>query len=81
LIDIYTDLGLPELESVDDNGEAENLFPSNQALNANDAIRSNFRASTAYVTDEEGSKEIPREWVFQPCLRIAQMASHAAHPR
>jgi imidazolonepropionase-like amidohydrolase len=64
LIDIYTDLGLPELESVDDNGQAENLFPSNQALNANDAIRSNFRASTAYSTDEEGSKEIPRNGVF-----------------
>jgi len=52
LIDIYTDLGLPELESVDGNGAAENLFPSNGALNANDAIRANFRASTAYRTDE-----------------------------
>ena len=67
LIDIYTDLGLPELESVDDNGEAENLFPSNQALNANDAIRSNFRASTAYVTDEEAVKKF-REMGFSTVL-------------
>ncbi len=57
LIDIYTDLGLPELEAVDDNGAAENLFPSDRALNANDAIRANFRASTTYATDEDAVKE------------------------
>ncbi|MCG8412944.1 MAG: amidohydrolase family protein, partial [Pseudomonadales bacterium] len=67
LIDIYTDFGLPELESVDDNGAAENLFPSNQALNVNDAIRSNFRASTTYAPDEEAVKEF-RELGFSSVL-------------
>ena len=67
LIDIYTDFGLPELESVDDNGAAENLFPSNQALNVNDAIRSNFRASTTYTPDEEAIKEF-RELGFSSVI-------------
>ncbi len=67
LIDIYTDFGLPELESVDDNGAAENLFPSNQALNVNDAIRSNFRASTTYAPDEDAVKEF-RELGFSSVL-------------
>ena len=67
LIDIYTDLGLPELESVDGNGAAENLFPSNGALNANDAIRANFRASTAYRTDENAVRSF-RELGFSTVL-------------
>ena len=53
LVDIYTSIGLPAQESVDDNGAAENLFPANQALNVNDAIRANFRASTAYSPDQD----------------------------
>lgn len=57
LIDIYTDLGLEELESVDGNGAAENLFPSAGALNANDAIRANYRASEDYTPDEEAIKQ------------------------
>lgn len=53
LIDIYTGYGISELESDDDNGAAENLYPSAQAFNVNDAIRANFRASTAFAPDEE----------------------------
>ncbi|MBT3530463.1 MAG: amidohydrolase family protein [Gammaproteobacteria bacterium] len=53
LIDIYSDYGIPELEREDNNGSAENLYPSEQAFNVNDAIRSNFRASTAFTPDEE----------------------------
>lgn len=53
LIDAYSGIGLEELEAIDENGAAENLFPSAGALNANDAIRANYRASTEYVTDEE----------------------------
>ena len=67
LIDIYAEMGLPQLEAVDDNGQAENLFPSNLALNANDAIRSNFRASTAYATDEDALKKF-REMGFSAVL-------------
>ncbi|MCY4358766.1 MAG: amidohydrolase family protein [Gammaproteobacteria bacterium] len=58
LVDIYTNIGLPELEAVDDNGAAENLFPTNQALNVNDAIRANFRASTAYTPDLDAISEL-----------------------
>ena len=53
LIDIYTDYGISELEREDNNGAAENLLPSDQAFNINDAIRSNFRASTVFTHDEE----------------------------
>lgn len=53
LIDIYTEYGVPELETEDDNGAAENLYPSAQAFNVNDAIKANFRASTAFVPDED----------------------------
>ena len=67
LIDIYTDLGMPELESIDNNGAAENLFPSNGALNANDAIRANFRASTSYRTNENAVRNF-RELGFSTVL-------------
>lgn len=69
LIDINTDLGIPELESVDDNGAAENLFPSGQALNVNDAIRANFRASTAYTPDQDGIRKF-RELGFSSVLTL-----------
>lgn len=69
LIDIYTDLGIPELESNDSNGAAENLFPSAQAFNVNDAIRSNFRASTAYTPDEEAIQKY-RELGFSSVLSL-----------
>lgn len=69
LIDIYTDLGIEELTREDNNGAAENLFPSAQAFNVNDAIRSNFRASTAYTPDEEGIKKF-RELGFSSVLSL-----------
>lgn len=69
LIDIYSELGIEELESVDDNGAAENLFPSAGALNVNDAIRSHFRASTAYEPDEDEIKEY-RELGFSTVLSL-----------
>jgi imidazolonepropionase-like amidohydrolase len=69
LIDIYTDLGIPELESNDSNGAAENLFPSAQALNVNDAIRANFRASTAYTPDEEAIQKL-RKLGFSSVLSL-----------
>ncbi|MEQ8313670.1 MAG: amidohydrolase family protein [Gammaproteobacteria bacterium] len=69
LIDIYTDLGIPELETNDSNGAAENLFPSAQAFNVNDAIRSNFRASTAYTPDEEAIQKY-RELGFSSVLSL-----------
>lgn len=69
LIDIYTDLGIEELESVDDNGAAENLFPSAGALNVNDAIRSHYRASIDYQPDEDGIKKY-RELGFSTVLSL-----------
>lgn len=69
LIDIYSELGIEELEAVDDNGAAENLFPSEGALNVNDAIRSHFRASAAYEPDEEAIKEY-RELGFSAVLSL-----------
>ncbi len=53
LIDIYSDYGLPELETQDENGAAENLYPSAQAFNVNDAIKANYRASTDFTPDTE----------------------------
>ncbi len=69
LIDIYSELGIEKLEAVDDNGAAENLFPSEGALNVNDAIRAHFRASTAYEPDEEAIKEY-RELGFSTVLSL-----------
>lgn len=69
LIDIYTDLGMEELQEVDNNGPAENLFPSATALNVNDAIRSHFRASTAYEPDEDAIKKY-RELGFSTVLSL-----------
>ncbi|MDA1371259.1 MAG: amidohydrolase family protein [Proteobacteria bacterium] len=69
LIDIYTDYGIPELQREDDNGAAENLYPSDQAFNVNDAIRTNFRASTAFAPDEE-KREKFRELGFSSVLSL-----------
>ncbi len=52
-IDVYTDYGISELERVDDNGAAENLYPSERAFNVNDSIRANFRASTEFTPDDD----------------------------
>ena len=69
LIDIYANLGLTELDANDSNGAAENLFPSAGALNANDAIRSNYRASTDYTPDEEAIEKL-RELGFSTVLNL-----------
>ena len=69
LIDIYTDYGIPELEREDNNGAAENLFPSDRAFNVNDAIRSNFRASTVFTHDEEERAKY-RELGFSSVLSL-----------
>lgn len=67
LIDIYTEYGIPELETSDDNGAAENLYPSAQAFNVNDAIKANFRATTAFTPDEEERNKF-RELGFSTVL-------------
>ncbi|HIF76001.1 MAG TPA: amidohydrolase [Porticoccaceae bacterium] len=59
-IDIYTEYGIPSLERESGGGGVENLFPSDQAFNVNDAIKSNFRASTTFVPDEELRKKYRR---------------------
>jgi len=54
LVDIYTQYGLPEPRSVDDpNGRAENLLPGPRAFYVNDAIKSHFRAVTAFMPDSD----------------------------
>lgn len=53
LIDIYTEYGVPELQTEDDNGAAENLYPSAQAFNVNDAIKAHYRAATEFTPDTE----------------------------
>lgn len=67
LIDIYTEYGIPELETSDDNGAAENLYPSAQAFNVNDAIKANFRATTAFTPDGE-ERDKYRELGFSTVL-------------
>jgi len=69
LIDIYTDYGIPALERRDDNGAAENLFPSDRAFNVNDAIRANFRAGTVFSTDDEARRKF-RELGFSSVLSL-----------
>jgi len=53
LIDIYTEYGVPELETEDENGAAENLYPSAQAFNVNDAIKAHYRAATEFTPDTD----------------------------
>lgn len=68
LIDIYSDYGIPELERPDDeNGGGENLIPVDRARNVNDAIRADFRASAAFVPDED-ERESYRERGFTTVL-------------
>jgi imidazolonepropionase-like amidohydrolase len=67
LIDIYTSYGLSELETRDENGAAENLYPSAQAFNVNDAIKANYRASTDFTPDDELRKKY-RELGFSTVL-------------
>ncbi len=71
LIDIYSDYGMPTLTREDSNGAAENLYPSATALNVNDAIRSNFRASTAFTPDADRKEEY-REMGFSSVLSHRQ---------
>lgn len=63
LIDVYSDYGMEELERADDNGAAENLFPDERPLNANDAVHAGFRAGAALVPDRE-ARERYREQGF-----------------
>ena len=56
-IDIYTDYGIEELQRRDDNGAAENLYPSERAFNVNDSIRANFRASVGFTPDQDERKK------------------------
>ncbi|MDP7455203.1 MAG: amidohydrolase, partial [Gammaproteobacteria bacterium] len=68
LVDIYTQYGIPDLAVAEDqNGRAENLFSDDQALNVNSAIRSHFRASTAFAPSEEDRGEL-RELGFSTVL-------------
>ena len=70
LIDIYTDYGIPELERPDDeNGGGENLVPADRARNVNDAIRADFRASAAFVPDED-ERESYRDRGFTTVLSL-----------
>ena len=68
-IDVYTDYGISELERRDDNGNAENLYPSDRAFNVNDAIRSNFRASTEFTPDT-AERDKYRELGFSSVLSL-----------
>lgn len=52
-IDAYSGYGIPELERETRNGGAEVIFSQPNAANVNDAIKADFRASTAFVPDEE----------------------------
>ncbi len=69
LIDIYSEYGQEVDDRVDNNGAAENLYPSDRALNVNDAIKANFRASVAFEPDEDERKEL-REQGFSTVLSI-----------
>ena len=58
LIDIYTGYGIPELQTTLRSGGAERLEPTSTALNANDAIRSYYRASLEFAPDEDERKAL-----------------------
>ena len=68
-VDIYTQYGIPELERESSGSRAENLFSSEQALNVNDAIRANFRASAAFAPDED-EREKFRKLGFSTVLSL-----------
>ena len=68
LIDVHTDYGLPEPQQVaDTNGNAENLFAAERAFNVNDAIKSQFRASTVFSPAEEARNSL-RDMGFSTVL-------------
>ena len=70
LIDIYTDYGISALQSPDDpNGRGENLLPAPRALNANDAVRADFRAAIAFSHDDEARRKL-RERGFSAVLSL-----------
>jgi imidazolonepropionase-like amidohydrolase len=69
LIDLDSEYGIPELETSDDNGAAENLYPSARAFNVNDAIRANFRAAAAFTPDIE-ARDAYRELGFSSLLSL-----------
>lgn len=69
LIDLDSEYGIEELQIEDDNGAAENLYPSARAFNVNDAIRANFRAATAFMPDEE-QREDYRKLGFSSVLSL-----------
>ncbi len=52
-VDAYTEYGVPELEREQRNTRAENLFSSGYASNVNDAVKADFRASTAFRPDPD----------------------------
>ncbi len=68
-IDMYTQYGIPQLERAASSGGAENLFSTDQALNVNDAIRSNFSASSAFIPDKE-TREKFRKLGFSTVLSL-----------
>lgn len=68
-IDINTQYGIPSLERETRSSGAENLFSANLALNVNDAIRSNFRASTAFSPDSEAREKF-RKLGFSTVLSL-----------
>ncbi len=68
-IDMYTQYGIPQLERAVSSDGAENLFSADQALNVNDAIRSNFRAGSAFIPDKE-TREKFRQLGFSTVLSL-----------
>lgn len=68
-VDIYTEYGIPSLERETRTSGAENLFSADLALNVNDAIRANFRASTAFSPDTE-EREKFRKLGFSSVLSL-----------
>ena len=68
-IDMYSTYGIPELEREDGEPGVENLYANDLALNVNDAIRANFRASDAFSPQEEVRDEF-RKLGFSTVLAL-----------
>lgn len=69
LIDMYSQYGLPEVKAPQRGGGAEVLEPENQALSANDAIRSYYRAALEFSPDEK-QRETLRKLGFSTVLSL-----------
>ncbi|MFM1896468.1 MAG: hypothetical protein RLZZ385_1542 [Pseudomonadota bacterium] len=69
LLDIHTDYGLPDLTAPRRSGGAETLEPTSPALNANDAIRSYYRASLEFAPDTEAGEAL-RQLGFSTVLSL-----------